>query len=121
MLTASSSSSLLDDQVGERTAGDAAERQEAVHDVTQEVKLSQQVGAVGSSLGEHRPALPVRRAQLGVADIADVHQKVQDIPQSTSCGVRGQRSEVYHMTLGYINMPKVSWNLCKCPLTTYRK
>lgn len=80
-----------DDDVTERTAGDAAERQEAVHDVTQEVEVSQQLGAVGSGLGEHLPALPVRRAQFGVTDVANVNQEVEDVPQSASCRVRGQR------------------------------
>lgn len=77
------------DDVSKRTAGEAAEWQEAVHDVTQEVEVTQQVGAVGASLSEHCPALPVRRAQFGITDVADVHQEVENVPQSASC-----RSEV---------------------------
>lgn len=68
----------------ERTAGEAAKWQEASHDVTQEVEVSQQVGAVGASLGEYGTTLPVWRAQFGIADVADVHQEVKDVPQSTS-------------------------------------
>lgn len=68
----------------ERTAGEAAKGQEAGHDVTQEVEVSQQGRAVGASLGEHGATLPVRGAQFGVTDVADVHQEVKDVPQSAS-------------------------------------
>lgn len=81
-------------KVSERTAGKVAERQEAVHNVTQEAEVSQQVGAVGPSVAEHCLALPVGRAQFGITEVPDVRQEVEDIPQSASCRreVRGQRS-----------------------------
>lgn len=79
-------------RVRERTTGDVAERQEAIHGVTQKVEVSQQVGAVASSFGKHSSALSVRRAQLGITDVPDVCEEVEDVPQSASC--RGQRSDV---------------------------
>lgn len=75
--------------VTERTASEAAEGQEAIHDVTQEVEVAQQLGAVGTRLSEQNAAFPVRRAQFGVAHVPDIHQEVEDVPQSASC-----RSEV---------------------------
>ena len=80
------------DDAGERTTSEVAERQEGVHDVTQEVEFPQQVSAVASGLGEHLATLPVRSAELLVADVSDVHQEVEDVPQSASCRVRGQKT-----------------------------
>lgn len=73
------------DDVSERTTGEAAERQEAIDDVTQEVEVPEQVGAFCTSIGENCSALNVRRAQFGIADIANVHQEVEGVPQSSGC------------------------------------
>lgn len=70
---------------GERTASNVTERQEGVHNVTQEVEFSQQVSAVTAGPGKKLLALPVRDAQLVVADVPDVHQEVEHVPQSASC------------------------------------
>lgn len=77
--------------VNERTTSDVAQRQKAVHDVTQEVEFSQEVVAVGPSLSKDVPALPVRSSEFVVADVSNVHEEVEDIPESASC--KGQRSK----------------------------
>lgn len=67
----------------EHTTGEAAERQEAIDDVTQEVEVPEQVGAFCMSIGENGSALPVRRAQFGITDVTDLHQEVDGVPQSS--------------------------------------
>lgn len=76
------------------TTCDVTQPLESVHDVAQEVELSQQHGAVGASIREQRPALPVRSTQPVVTDVTDVHQEVQDVSESASWRDRGQRSHL---------------------------
>lgn len=71
--------------VSERTTSNVAERQEGVQDVTQEVEVPQQVSAVAAGPGKQLPTLPVRNAEVVVADVPDVHQEVEHVPQSASC------------------------------------